>query len=74
MVSFRDSSCTGKQRHDSKHKAKAHLKSLAKSLGVPNHKFSVYPCVYCHGFHVGGARPDIEESDREIERYAEVSA
>lgn len=53
VKSHRDSSCTGKIRFPSKHKAKIqkrHLKSVYHGKPVP---LEAYPCAYCAGFHLG---------------------
>lgn len=47
------------------------MKNLAAFLGVPHRRFNVYACMFCAFFHVGTARPDIDQEKKlEKLRYA----
>ena len=43
--------CAGKQRHESKGKAEAHLRAFSRRYGPT--KMQVYFCRFCKGYHVG---------------------
>ena len=49
----RRKSCGKKVRHLSKDDAMMHMREIRRTRG---YKYEVYPCKFCHGWHVG--RPD----------------
>ena len=71
-MTYRDSSCTGKNPHPSKSQAKKAMKRLARFEGKPSRMFNVYRCAFCRSYHVAHARPDIDQSRIEQDRYAEM--
>lgn len=71
VISHRDSSCTGKIRYQSKHKAKAHKKHLHSVFGGKPIDLSAYRCAYCEGFHLG--RNDGSRTLTDLDQFIEVA-
>ena len=71
-MTYRDSSCTGKNPHPSKSRAKKAMKRLARFEGKPARMYNVYRCAFCGCWHSAHSRPDIDQSRIEQDRYAEV--
>ena len=71
-MNYRDSACTGKNPHPSKHQAKKAMKRLARFEGQPARMYNVYRCVFCRFWHSAHMRQDIDEQRIERDRYVEA--